>query len=429
MIRSRYGILVLLTALNLFNYLDRMIVVAVSPKIKEELAFGDAQIGLVISVFMFGYFLTSPIFGWLGDRFPRKGLIAAGVAVWSIATMMSGLAGTLVSMLVARVAVGVGEASYATLSPTIIDDISTKESKNRWLTIFYVAIPVGSALGFLFGGYVGGYYGWRTAFFIGGGPGILLALLVLLIKEPARLTLTDARGGWRAYQELARSPLYVSAVAGYVAQTFALGGFVAWAPHFLYRKLCLEIAPANFMFGAVTCVAGLLGTVIGGWLTDRVPGNRVRACLKVCAWSSIVATPLAILSLFMPSPVSYFVVLGLCEVALFTSVSPTNAALLSSVPPLLRATGMAVSIFAIHLLGDLISPPAIGAISDAFGDPTERCSGAAGLQAGMYLLPLAIGLSAVFWWWGGYARRNEGVDPPDENGSTPRKSSQALGVP
>jgi MFS transporter, Spinster family, sphingosine-1-phosphate transporter len=411
-IKSRQGILALLTGLNLFNYLDRMIVVAVSPKIQKELNFGDAEIGWVISVFMFGYFLTSPIFGWLGDRFPRKGLIAVGVLVWSVATAMSGLAGSLASMLVARVAVGVGEASYATLSPTIIDDIAPPAAKNRWLAIFYVAIPVGSALGFLFGGFVEARYGWRTAFFVGGGPGIVLALLTLLIEEPKRAVITETKGGSRAYLELARTPPYVATVAGYIAQTFALGGFVAWAPHFLYRKLCLDLETANFIFGGVTCATGLLGTAIGGFISDRLPGDRTRACLKVCAWSSAVAAPLALLTLFMPSPTPYFVALGLCELALFISVSPTNAALLISVPASLRATGMAVSIFAIHLLGDLISPPVIGAVSDAFGDKADRCAGASGLQTGMYILPAAVVLAAIFWWRGAYAQSSSSAARP-----------------
>ena len=410
-IKSRRGILALLTGLNLFNYLDRMIVVAVSPKIQKELGFSNAETFWVISVFMFGYFLTSPIFGWLGDRFPRKGLIAAGVLVWSIATALSGLAGTLVVMLLTRVAVGVGEASYATLSPTIIDDIAPPAAKSRWLAIFYVAIPVGSALGFLFGGFVEARYGWRAAFFIGGGPGILLALLTLLIQEPERTVIKGAKGGARAYLELARTPPYVSTVAGYIAQTFALGGFVACAPRFLYSKLCLDLETSNFIFGGVTCVTGLLGTAIGGFLTDRLPGDRTRACLKVCAWSSFVAAPLALFSLFMPSPLSFFVVLGLCELALFISVSPTNAAVLNSVPASLRATAMAASIFAIHLLGDIISPPMIGVVADAFGDKPERCVGAPGMQAGMYMLPAAIVLAAIFWWRGGYAKPSEARDP------------------
>lgn len=404
--RSRTATLALLTSLNLLNYLDRYLVMAVGPKIQESLGLDDSQIGWVISAFMLGYFLTSPIFGWLGDRFPRKWLIAAGVVVWSAATVLSGFAGSLGSLIAARVLVGVGEASYATLSPTIIDDLADERSKNRYLAIFYVATPVGSALGFLVGGWLDHRYGWRSAFFIAGGPGLALALLTLFLREPARASLdggarTAPRPAREVYAELWRRPLYVATVAGYIAQTFALGGFTAWAAPLLYRKLCLELHIADAQFGAVTVVTGLLGTVLGGWLADRWPGeDRTRVCLKVCALSSALAAPLALVALAMPTPTGFLIALGACELAVFASVAPTNAAVLLSVPPALRANAMAASIFAIHLLGDLISPPLIGAISDSYGDARSFCSGAAGLQIGMYLLPVALAVSAFAWWRG-----------------------------
>lgn len=403
MIKSRHGLLGLLTVLNLVNYIDRFIIMAVSPKIQESFQLTDAQTGLVVSIFMFGYFLSSPLFGWLGDRYPRKGLIAAGVAVWSIATVSSGLAGGFASMLLTRVVVGVGEASYATMSPTIIDDITTKEQKSRWLAIFYAAIPVGAALGFLFGGFIEHHYGWRMAFFVAGGPGVVLALATLLIDEPLRSRAghEPPRTSRAGYALLARNRTYVHAVVGYIAQTFALGGFTAWAAPFLYRKLCLELREADLYFGGVTAVTGLVGTVLGGFIADRTPGeDRARACLRVCAYSSAIAAPLALAAFLAPSVLGFFVALGACQLAIFVSISPTNAALLSTVPTWLRATAMAVSIFMIHLLGDLISPPLIGAMSDRFGDSAARCSGAAGLQLGMYLLPAALALSAVAWWRG-----------------------------
>jgi len=193
-LKSRHGILALLTALNFVNYVDRYVVNSISPSIQESLHLSDSQVGWVGSVFMFGYFLTSPLFGWLGDRYPRKGLIALGVAIWSIATAVSGLAGSYAAILAARVAVGVGEASYATLAPTIIDDIATTETKNRWLAIFYVAIPVGFSLGFMLGGWVDHLYGWRAAFFVASGPGFVLALATLLMKEPSRTGAGPSKG-------------------------------------------------------------------------------------------------------------------------------------------------------------------------------------------------------------------------------------------
>jgi MFS family permease len=383
---------------------------AVSPRIQESLGLDDTRTGWVTTAFMLGYFVTSPIFGWLGDRYPRKRLIAAGVVLWSAATILSGLAGSFAGMIAARIFVGVGEASYATLGPTIIDDLSTPENRNRSLSIFYVAIPVGSALGFIVGGQLEHRFGWRPAFFIAGGPGLLLGLLVLLVREPARHGAARASAAG-AYAEIARSRTFVFTVAGYVAQIFALGGFTAWATPFLYRKLCLELHTADTYFGAITVVTGLAGTAIGGVLADRWPGaDRPRAYLRVCAWSSAVAAPFALVALLLPSAVGFLVALGVCELAVFISTAPVNAAILHSVRPGLRATAMAASIFFTHLLGDLDSPPLIGHISDAFGDPRAFCAGAHGLQTAMYLLPVALAVSALAWLKGSLSRP---LTPPD----------------
>lgn len=393
MLRSPAAILALLTLLNFVNYLDRFLVTAVAPKIQDDLGLSNAGIGLITSAFMFGYFVTSPGFGWLGDRHRRRGLIAAGVAVWSIATVASGLATTFGSLFVARVFVGIGEASYASLAPTIIDDIAPPEKKNRYLAIFYLATPVGSALGFILGGLLEHRYGWRNAFFVAGGPGVLLALATLLVHEPARKA-RSAKAAASPFRLLARHRLYVLAVGGYVAQTFALGGFVSWAPQYLTRALGMELHAADFWLGAVAVGTGFAGTAVGGYWADRMKGDRVLACLKICAISSALSAPFAALCLVMRTPSSFFVAAALCELSLFLSVAPTNSAIMVSVPVWVRASAMAVSIFAIHLLGDLISPPLIGMIADARG------GGGDGIRLGLYLTPVAFAVSAIVWFVG-----------------------------
>ena len=408
MIRNRHAILALLTLLNLVNYLDRYVVNAVAPKIQLALSLTNAELGAVKGVFMVGYVLTSPVFGWLGDRKPRKTLIAAGVAAWSLATGLSGLASTLALLLLARAMVGVGEASYATLSPTIIDDISTPERKNRWLAIFFVATPIGSALGFLFGGFVDEHWGWRAAFFLAGGPGLALALGALAIEEPARTAVAprSREAPMALYRELAKNRLYVFAVAGYVAQTFALGGFANWAVELLYRRLGMELARADFLFGVVTVVTGLAGTALGGWLADKWPGDdRARAAVKLCSWSSFIAAPLALAALLMPGPTSFIAMLAVTQLVIFTTMAPTNTAVLLSVTPGQRATAMAVTILAIHVLGDILSPILIGASADLFHDSPLRASGGTGLLVGMLSLPVALVISGALWWHGSRDRR------------------------
>src|SRR5882724_3289223 len=154
-------ILFVLTGLNLFNYLDRFVLSAVVTPLQKDLGINDGQAGRLVTAFMIGYFFTSPVFGWLGDRWPRKWLIAAGIFVWSVGTVLTGFAGTFVLIIACRALVGLGEASYATISPSLISDTFPPARRNNALTIFYVAIPVGAALGTIIGGEVAAHFSWR----------------------------------------------------------------------------------------------------------------------------------------------------------------------------------------------------------------------------------------------------------------------------
>ena len=411
MISSRSGIVWLLTGLNLLNYLDRYIIAAVGPKMQKQLNLDETQLGFVLTAFMLGYFVTSPVFGALGDRRPRRGLIAIGVALWSVATAVSGLARGFYSMIVARVAVGVGEASYATLAPTIIDDLSEPETRNKWLAIFYMAIPVGSALGYVLGGFLESRWGWRSAFFVAGLPGIAFAALVLLMREPAR---NQHREGAHTHhaplggvRELWRIPLYRGAVLGYIAYTFSMGAFAVWAPSYLNRVLGMDLARANGVLGPVLAGAGFVGTALGGWLGDRAAkgtdaGARTRGYLRVCACVTALAAPPALYSLLAPTPVLFFLAFGVCCVLLFSATAPINAALLQSVPESRRASAMAISIFSIHLFGDLPSPPLVGKLADSLrgAHAVATPEGAASLRTAMLLtLPVFIAVGALAWGW------------------------------
>lgn len=423
MIRRPGAILALLTGLNLLNYLDRLVVSAVLPKVQEELGLSNFKGGLLATVFLLGYFLTSPIFGLLGDRFPRKGLIAAGVIVWSAATVASGFAVGAWSLLAARAMVGVGEASYATLAPTIIDDVSPPDKKGRALAVFYIATPIGAALGYLVGGFVESHWGWRSAFFVAGGPGILLALLCFLIHEPARKVSTDKPDLLRDVKKLYAVPLYRQGVLGFCAYTAAIGAFSYWAPKFLYKRYELDLGIANFRFGIITVVAGAIATVVGGrWADrksraiavartterektyreqgDREPTEeeiarrekedndaRVRGLLKICAVGSAIGSPIALACFLSPSPNAFFVLVFFAIVFLFLCTSPINAVVLQAVPTELRASAMALSIFAIHIFGDLWSPPFVGLLADVLP-----------IQIAMMTLPIALAASAVIWW-------------------------------
>src|SRR5438552_8986112 len=184
--RSPGVILGALTALNGLNYLDRYVAAATLPLILAGLSISDAQGGLLQSLFITVYALVCPVAGWFGDRQPRLKLAAIGVFVWSAATFASGLAPTYAWLLLARAVIGAGEASYAVVTPSLLSDCYPPDRRARMLGVFYAAIPVGSALGYIVGGVVGEASGWRAAFFIAGAPGAVLALLLLRLTEPPR---------------------------------------------------------------------------------------------------------------------------------------------------------------------------------------------------------------------------------------------------
>lgn len=404
MIRGRLAILLLLTGLNLVNYIDRAVVAAVLTPMKAELGLSNLEAGILNTAFLIGYFLFCPLFGMRADKGPRKGLIALGVVIWSLATVASGLATGFWTLLAARVVVGVGEASYAVLAPTIIDDVTPADRKGTALSVFYLAIPIGYSLGYILGGALAQHWGWRAAFYAVGGPGVVLALSCLLIVEPPRKLLDAKAKLFDGLRVLAAIPLFRRAVLGYIAYTAAAAGFSFWAVDFLLRAYPneLNVETANRYFGMVLIVAGGIGIVVGGRYTNRVgrhhpiaphheydsPVNKraINSLLRICAIGMAVAAPVSAVGFFVPGATAFFVISFVVDVGLFASTAPVNAAFLRSVPVERRASAMAASILAIHLFGDLWSAAALGLLLDNLP-----------LKIAMLALPLTFAWSAYIW--------------------------------
>src|ERR1051325_4474371 len=280
--------------MNLLNYIDRYVPSAVKDLFKKELHFSDLQTSLPLTAFVIVYMLTSPLFGGLADRRSRKFLIAGGVALWSLATAGAALATGFFSFIFARALVGIGEAAYATISPSLLSDYFPPARRNRILTIFYVAIPVGAALGFTIGGIVGNAYGWRASSLVCGLPGLLAAGLALAIREPPRggfdREVLAAVPGWpEALRRLRSTAPYVIAVAGYVAVTWAGGGMADWFAPFLHRYRGMNVAEAGSLTGAATVVGGLAGTLTGGLLADWLKKRSSSPYLMLSCISMIPA--------------------------------------------------------------------------------------------------------------------------------------------
>jgi len=402
----------ILAFINLLSYLDRYIVAAVAESLKQAgMGLSDADLGSFMSAFLIVYTAVAPIFGALGDRFSRPRLIALGVAIWSFATALSGFAVNYLTLLAARAAVGVGEASYVTIAPSLLSDLFPLRQRGRVMAIFFCAIPVGSALGYVVGGLVDKHYGWRAAFFVAGIPGLVLASLCLLLRDPPRgvqeeVSESGTRGGtapgkdgrrtgpavakatWLTYGSLLRYRAYVLTVLGYSAYTFAVGGLAFWMPTFLERSRGMTRSEATVSFGTIVVVTGFVGTFLGGWIGDFFAKRSQRAYLWLSACSCLTAAPLVWVALTTRSQPIYLSSMVAAQLCLFLSTGPINAAITNLVTATERASAIALSVFTIHLLGDVLSPPLIGALSD-------RTS----LEAAVKIVPVAVVIGGVIWLW------------------------------
>jgi MFS family permease len=364
--------LALLFGVNFLNYIDRYVAAAVAPLIQEDFALDDFRLGIIGSMFMVAYMLASPVLGVLADRFPRRFFVGGGVLMWSIATVASGFAASYRQLLAARSCIGIGEAGFGGVAPTLISDLFSKQARGRMLAFFYVAIPVGSALGFLLGGWVGERHGWREAFYVAGAPGLVLGVLAFFMKEPARgagdgVVAAEHHFDPRAVVGLLGNRSFVYTTLGMSAMTFALGGMAYWMPSFFARQHGMALEEAGTLFGGITVVAGLLGTFLGGWLGDWLLLRTPKAYLLVSGWGMLAGVPFAVIGLTASAREVYLPALFLTEVMVFLNTGPANAVLVNTVLPEIRATAIAASIFVYHLLGDVTSPTLIGTASDWTG--------------------------------------------------------------
>jgi predicted MFS family arabinose efflux permease len=411
-------ILTVLTVINFLNYIDQRLLSAVLEQIKLEFSLSDTQGGLLGSMFVVTYTIAAPL-GYLGDRVRRKTIIAAGVALWSLATLAAGLARTYEELLVCRALLGVGEAAYATCAPSIIADLYSKDERSRKLAIFYLATPVGSALGFILGGLIGAEFGWRAVFLVGGLPGLLFAGLAALLHEPTR----GARDPDEAPQaqtslpsalaRIFRTPAWRYNTVGLAMMTFTVGGLALWMPTYLQRVHGMTEG-ASEIFGAITVLAGILGTLIGGVLGDRMQARSAGGYFTLSGIGLVLSAPLIALVTLLDGLYALFVAVFFAEMLLFLNTGPLNAALVGCVPATLRSTAFALNIFFIHALGDALSNTLIGYVSDRAtaavlaGDPAptlaaKRAAEAWGLNLAIATTALPVLLGGLVLLWG--ARR------------------------
>ncbi len=383
--------LALLTALNLLNYIDRSVLFAVQDLVKAEFHRSDAAFGLLTSVFFIFYMCAAPFMGPLSLRFSRKLVIVAGAMVWSGATLLTAVTTSFNGLLIRHTLVGIGEASFVILSPTFVADMFPVEKRGRVMGVFSLAIPVGTALGYLLGGFMGPKDGWRAPFYVGAAPAVLLALLLLLIPEPplGQFDTSESKMPERdTVKSLIHNPAFLTATLGMAMMTFALGGLQVWMPTFLHRAHGYSLLDANIIFGLSTISNGLVASLAGGWISDRLLRRTKSAHYLVSAVSLALGIPAMCVALFAsgrPMIVGIFV----AEFFLLLNTGPLNAAVIDSVGPHVRAAALSANIFIFHLLGDVPSAALIGYMSDKYS-----------LQLAFLSPVIAIALSSAILFYG-----------------------------
>ncbi len=363
------GTLLLLIALNVLNYIDRYILPGEVSLIQHEFHSTDQQMGALTTALFIFYMLTAPLTGWLGDRFPRKPLIIAGAVLWSVATLATAWVHDYTTLYIRHALVGVGEATFGIFAPAVLADFYPERDRNRILSVFYLAIPVGAALGYLAGGQLGPLWGWRAPFFICAIPGLVIAAFYGLWGcEPERGASDHIRPTLNrsTFWGLFTNPAYLTATFGLAALTFAMGGISAWVPEFLRRSAGLSVGGSSQVVGAITVIDGIAGTLIGGWIAQSWLRTNHRALYLLSFWSVAFTLPCGVLVFF--GPVAWVVpALFAAEFFLFLNTGPLNAAIVNSVNGPIRATAIACNLFIIHCFGDTFSPQIIGYLSDRAG--------------------------------------------------------------
>ena len=375
----------ILFLLNLFNYIDRQVLYSVFPLLQADLHITDLQLGALASVFMLIYMCYAPLVGYFADRTPRHKWIGASALIWSLATLACAGARNYASLLGARSFIGVGEAGFTTIAQPFLAENYPQEKRASILAVFGLALPIGSALGYLWGGIIGLHWGWRAAFLLAGVPGLLLGVLAFTrLKDERRIQQAAAeKPGWKDYAALLCNKPFLFICLAHAMLTFITGGLSAWMPTYLHRYLGLDVAQAGTIFGLLVVLCGAAGTYLGGKGADKLLtySNKSYFWIISLAFAGILVPALA--GVQAASASVALVCFGLAIVCLFLPTGPIAAALVSSTHPKVHAMAFAVNIFLIHALGDAISPVLVGHASDLWGLKTAvllcTCVAAPGL--------------------------------------------------
>ncbi len=380
-IGGKYFALAVLFSMNLLNYVDRYSFFGVGTQIKKDFLIDDFWYSVLGVSFMIVYTIVSPFMGWLGDRYHRRGLLAGGVALWSVATLGTAFSYDFWHIFFWRSLLGIGEASYGVIAPTLIADLFPVKERGRAMGVYYLALPLGGALGYGVGSWIGQDHGWRAAFFVVGLPGLLAAAAGLVISDPGRgasegkaIAGKADRPGMREYLGLFLIPTFLLNTAGMAAVTFATGAYAVHGSNFYQIVRGMSMKQAGTWIGALTAIAGLVGIALGSFLADLLRKLTRRAYLLLAFVAVAASVPLGLLCILEPKITLSLSLLFGAMVLLSMVLGPCNTVIANVVPANRRASGYAVYILLIHLFGDISSPLILGKLSVWFGHPSVAAS-------------------------------------------------------
>ena len=361
--RSSISLLAVLVLVNVLNYVDRQIIFPLYPILGEEFQLSDFQLGLLGSVFMLVHAGASLPFGWLADRWSRKKIISFGVLFWSGATLLTGLAHSFRTLLVARSLVGVGESAYAPAGTAMISDAFPSSLRARVQSIFTLGMFAGGIAGMMLSGVLAESFGWRSAFFIVAAPGALLALGCLKLREPERTQALRSGSVWG----MLKSPAYVFTLISGALITFSASAYVAWTPTLAVRYHGFSITRAGIALGVVALVGGLGGVIFGGWLADKLNSKFSGGRALAIALGFLISSPLSLWAVLTGSQFHLQISLVLATFFLTWYHGQVTAVIHDLAPLRVRGAAFGLYMFFIHLVGNATAPPAIGLLADRVG--------------------------------------------------------------
>ncbi|CAH1112178.1 unnamed protein product [Psylliodes chrysocephalus] len=376
-------VVVVLCFVNLINYMDRFTIAGILDQVKDHYHINNDEGGLLQTVFVLSYMLFAPLFGYLGDRYSRRWIMAGGVFLWSLTTLAGSFMDHFGWFIFFRALVGVGEASYSTIAPTIISDYFVGNIRSKMLAFFYFAIPVGSGLGYIVGSETAKIFGqWQWALRVTPILGLAAVLLIIFILEDPERGQSEYISGhlettpWgEDIKDIVHNRSFMYSTAGFSCVAFVAGALSWWGPSFIEKGIRLQTnglidtsdTTPTFLFGAITMVAGLLGLVLGTYLSHVLIPKYPYADPVICGVGLIISAPCVIAVAYTMSNIYLmYTLFFIGNITMNLNWAIVNDILLYVVLPTRRSTAEGFQLLVSHAFGDAGSPYLVGVLSEAF---------------------------------------------------------------